>query len=46
MPPMRASYFMFTTVVDAFITEFYIFQQATMQPNPVISLKMKLTINY
>lgn len=33
---------MFTIVVDVFITEFYIFQQVTMQPNPAISLKIKI----
>lgn len=40
MPPIKESYFMFTIVVDVFITEFCIFQQVTMQPNP-ISLKIK-----
>lgn len=41
MPPIKESYFMFTTVVGVYITEFYIFQQVTIQLNPAISLKIK-----
>lgn len=32
-------------MVDVFVTEIYIFQQVMMQPNPAVTLKIKLKIN-